>query len=152
MHIPYNLYNLEASFKQSLIAGNFSPISIKNYLSDLRHYFGWSNKPNSCDLSDLFSENMVVNYKSYLENSSFPTRTINRRLSTLRKFCAFLIKQGSIKINPAKGLTNSSFNNAFVTVVKSYKKYLSNLATEQSEIDFQMDVVKKMLQIVDINI
>lgn len=152
MHIPYNLYNLEASFRQSLIAENYSPVSIKNYLSDLRHFFGWLNRPISTNLVDLLSEEQLQNYKNYLEASFFPTKTINRRLSTIRKFCSLLIKQGLIKENPAKKLKNSSVNNNFRPIVDSYEKYLVNLATEQSEINFQIGVINEMLQIIDINI
>jgi len=152
MYIPYNLYNLKASFRQSLIAENYSPVSIKNYLSDLRHFFGWLNKPISTNLIGLLSEEQLQNYKNYLEASSFPAKTINRRLSTMRKFCSLLIKQGLIKENPAKKLKNSSVNNNFRPIVDSYEKYLVNLATEQSEINFQIGVINEMLQIIDINI
>lgn len=37
----YNLYNLEAPFKEYLVAGNQKDVSIKNYLSDFRHFAGW---------------------------------------------------------------------------------------------------------------
>jgi hypothetical protein len=41
MENRYNFYNLEASFKNFLLAGNKLPVTIKNYLSDLRHFLGW---------------------------------------------------------------------------------------------------------------
>src|SRR3989344_9210507 len=37
----YNLSNLEPKFKNFLLAENISVISIRNYLSDVRHFFGW---------------------------------------------------------------------------------------------------------------
>ena len=39
----YNFYNLEASFIRFLNSGNrdLSKVTIKNYISDLRHFFGW---------------------------------------------------------------------------------------------------------------
>ena len=42
MDKQYNFYNFEASFKKFLLAENVSPITLKNYLSDLRHFLGWT--------------------------------------------------------------------------------------------------------------
>lgn len=118
----YNLYNLEASFKLFLISGNRAvrPISINNYLSDLRHFFGWivltikNQQPEislgSEDYEKIFSqfltEEVIHDYMDYLGANNIPVKTINRRLSTLRKFCTFCITQGWIKTNPAKIIIN----------------------------------------------
>lgn len=100
----YNLYNLEPQFKKFLIAENISPISLKNYLSDLRYFIGWMNsispKPESID------KNLVLEYRKYLFMNQLPRKTINRRLSTLRKLCSFCISQGWMKENPAKKIAN----------------------------------------------
>jgi site-specific recombinase XerD len=107
MHIPYNLYNLEPSFREFLIAGNISPITLKNYLSDYRHFSGWitfhlKNHPASV----LLSAKIIGDYKDYLIVNNLPIKTVNRRLSTIRKFCSFCISQGWLKENPAKKICN----------------------------------------------
>ena len=48
----------------------------------------------------------INEYKSYLSENNIPHKTINRRLSTVRKFCSFCISQGWLKENPAKQVTN----------------------------------------------
>lgn len=122
MDNEYNFYNLEAPFRLFLNSGNkkISPISINNYLSDLRHFFGWivlTIKNRSLPikfasddyqqiLSQFMTEEMVRSYADYLRANNIPVRTINRRLSTLRKFCSFCISQGWIKTNPAKIIVN----------------------------------------------
>ena len=115
----YNLYNLEAPFEEYLVAGNQKPISVKNYLSDFRHFAGWVMSVG-VGLSDPGEETSplrgsiniktVSEYKSYLESNNIPHKTINRRLSTIRKFCSFCISQGWMKENPAKKIGNIGTN------------------------------------------
>lgn len=116
----YNFYNLEASFKEYLLAGNNKPVSIKNYLSDLRHFIGWmtfhiqsnheSEKIVKASNKDLISKFLtrenIQEYKNYLEENKIPHKTINRRLSTIRKLCSFCIAQGWMEKNLGKQVVN----------------------------------------------
>jgi len=52
--------------------------------------------------------NDIVEYRSYLTTNNIPHKTINRRLSTVRRFCSFCISQGWMKENPAKKILNIS--------------------------------------------
>jgi len=117
MDKQYNLYNLEPSFRNFLAAENISSLTIKNYSSDLRHFFGWitfklnvkyqmSNIKCNLDIVSLIDSLLIGEYKSYLVENNLPLKTINRRLSTLRKFCSFCILQGWMKTNPAKQIQN----------------------------------------------
>ncbi len=118
----YNLDNFEAMFREFLILDGVSPLTLKNYQSDLRHFLGWfhlflkSSRPDNPE-STTFTESgfaaqidhgAVSSYKTYLEANGLPPKTINRRLSTLRKFCSLCIKQGWMKENPAKRIGNVS--------------------------------------------
>ncbi len=112
---PYNLYNFEAPFRNYLFAGNAKPVSIKNYLSDFRHFAGWitntqQNVVNKDEeallLQKLLTAETIAEYKNYLTTNRIPPKTINRRLSTMRKFCSFCITQGWIKENVAKKIGN----------------------------------------------
>ncbi len=115
----YNFYNIEASFRIFLTAGKkqMRPVTIKNYLSDLRHFLGWlvlRLKSNNIELSEVTSESLsqhltkidVAQYRAYLQENNAPTKTINRRLSTLRKFCSFCVSQQWMAENPAKDVRN----------------------------------------------
>ncbi|MCL4363703.1 site-specific integrase [Patescibacteria group bacterium] len=118
MQKGYNLYNLEPQFKNFLLAENISPISLKNYLSDFRHFSGWielytssnqTSAKNYENLSEMVNEKSVEEYRSYLSENNIPLKTINRRLSTVRKFCSFCISQGWLKENPAKKVNNIGY-------------------------------------------
>ena len=148
MQEGYNLYNLEPQFKSFLTAGNVSQITLKNYLSDFRHFAGWlehyvgtdvvsstarnpdfsvaeftSSKVERLLRNDMTSE-VVFKYRSYLVVNNLPHKTINRRLSALRKFCSFCISQGWMTENPAKKISNikdSSYATSFAKASKVKK-------------------------------
>jgi len=128
MQKGYNLYNLEPEFKKYLFAEKISPVSLKNYLSDFRHFAGWMEfyiKANSnvgakfispekraileSPLQEFINEKTISEYRTYLIENNLPRKTINRRLSTVRKFCSFGISQGWLKENPGKKVSNISF-------------------------------------------
>ncbi len=112
MNGGYNLYNTEALFRKYLLAENKTSITVKNYGSDLRHFIGWvtlgkrlhTSAPE--EMSELITQELIEDYVQYLEDSKTPIKTINRRLSTLRRFCSFSISQGWMSHNPAKKMQN----------------------------------------------
>src|SRR5438270_2176994 len=102
MSNEYNLYNLEPSFRNYLLAEKVSAITLKNYLSDLRHFLGWLTSHKQTFLNSensLFSSIDIKNYLSYLRSTQVPEATLNRRLSTLRKFCSFCFSSKIITEN-----------------------------------------------------
>jgi len=166
----YNLYNFEASFKKFLLAGNVSPITLKNYLSDLRHFLGWTilklkaqNKKNFEALPPLeflnqINESLVEEYKNYLVVNAIPAKTINRRLSTLRKFFSFCISQGWVKENPAKKIQNlkhtlrigrQNDNSKFKinSIISSFALSLEKENLDQKTIKSYLEVVQEFLRL-----
>lgn len=119
MSLAYNLSNTEASFRTFLLAENISLLSIRNYLSDIRHFAGWSNKYNTAspqsttqtpfDFVSLINQDNVADYKAYLLENRIPLRTINRRLSSLRKLSLFFQKENLLDFDPLKDILNIRF-------------------------------------------
>ena len=156
MSTPYNLYNFEAEFKKYLIAENFSSVSSKNYLSDLRHFLGWLSSSSSSigielDLEqakELINKEHLLNYKTYLIDNELPLKTVNRRLSTLRKFCSFCISQGWLNNNPAKeisNLINKGYEKTQSTIISQYKLSLMKTGLCKKEIESNLDIVGQIL-------
>ena len=153
----YNFYNFEASFKKFLLAENVSPITLKSYLSDLRHFLGWTilklkaqNKKNIENLSPLeflnqIDESLVEEYKNYLVVNAIPVKTINRRLSTLRKFFSFCISQGWLKENPAKKIQNLKLN--IDSIISSFALSLEKENLDQKTIKSYLEVVQEFLSL-----
>lgn len=142
----YNFAHIEAIFKQYLLAGKSNllidivskplhKVTVKNYLSDIRHFWNWYilylNSTLGDDATELIrrlSPEAILSYRSYLEESAIPRKTINRRLSTLRKFGRFCLENGWLASNPAKEINNLiEFNETSLgsKAKKSVKKYIS---------------------------
>lgn len=103
----YNLSNYQTQFTEYLIAENISSITLKNYRSDLKHFFSWVAKNNSShEIAEMITFETITSYRQYSAENNAPLKTINRRLSTLRKFCTFCISQGWLSENPAKKVIN----------------------------------------------
>jgi len=177
MSNQYNFYNLEASFKNWLIAEidetqsnaiydknqrettqkKLTKISVKNYLSDLRHFFGWlifylkSNKVGTIHelpLQRLITIKTISDYKAYLLENKIPLKTINRRLSTIRKFCSFCISQGWIKENPAKKISNIKYQISNIDTKKTLSLFQQDLQKEgldQNTIKSYLDAIQEFL-------
>jgi len=167
----YNLSNLEASFKQYLLAGNTNALTAKNYLSDFRHFMGWlaftmKSRGISLDITgpvSFIDEALVSEYKTYLSLNKIPRQTINRRLSTLRKFCTFCISQGWMKENPAKKISNIKYQKSKIKTsevngrngeTSEVNKLLAEFKTDLEKEDYDpltiksyLDDVQEMLQI-----
>ena len=111
----YNLSNLEPKFKIFLNAENISAVTARNYLSDIRHFLGWLisdktyeiNKDLKANIS-LLNSKIIQVYKDHHLKTSLPVKTINRRLSALRKFFLFCQKESILLDNPGKKVGNIS--------------------------------------------
>jgi len=154
----YNFYNFEASFKKFLIAENLSPVTLKNYLSDLRHFLGWSilklksknekinlENINYLDFLEKINEPIIEEYKNYLIINSIPLKTINRRLSTIRKFFSFCISQGWLNQNPAKKIKNENFNKE--EILKSFQEDLKKENLDQNTIKSYLITIREFLNL-----
>ncbi len=92
----YNASNIEASFRLYLSAENqhLSPVSIKNYISDTKHFVAWlMATPSGVDERDLIERidnSLVAQYIKHLTELQLPSSTFNRRISSLRRFFSFL--------------------------------------------------------------
>ncbi|MDD4762042.1 MAG: site-specific integrase [Candidatus Pacebacteria bacterium] len=102
-------------FLRNLQSEGKSPISIKNYKSDIFHFLGWaylkiksfgSVAESVMEIVPFVNNNFFVGYKNYMIENNTKTKTINRRLSSLRNFSGFLHSEGFIDQNFMQGIQN----------------------------------------------
>ncbi len=111
--------NIKKEFSLYLKTKNISPVTQKNYLSDLGHFLSWfifflksknvavdENNLSASPLCSFINKGAINQYKTFLSLNHLSQKTANRRLSTLRKFCSFCISQGWLKENSAKKIAN----------------------------------------------
>lgn len=107
MQERYNFSFFEAEYKSYLHALNVKPVSIKNYLSDLRFFFTWlknsfqTDTVSFSDLPHLLSQASILAFYDYLESLKGSQATLNRRISTIRSFLSFCVKQQWLTENTA---------------------------------------------------
>lgn len=109
--------SLPKTFKLYLKSQGASPVTIKNYLSDFNHFWGWLiltlkstlipfDQDVPTTIIDQITPQIIARYKDFLLANKTSEKTLNRKLSTLRKFGQFCISQGWLATNPAKKVTN----------------------------------------------
>lgn len=108
-------------FKNYLILQkSISLLSITNYLVDLRNFLEWLiltiktvrsdfDENNSSSVIKTIDTKRIEQYRNFLSINKTPMRTINRRLSTLRKFGKFAFAKGYLNYNPAQGVVNNKY-------------------------------------------
>ncbi len=90
-------------FRQHLISEKKSHSTVKNYLSDLYHYFAWiaNQTPyNTNHLEQVLSNEELQNYITYQKLVHTSTSVINRRQSSIKQLTSYCFDQGFIPKNP----------------------------------------------------
>ena len=90
-------------FKTYLEKDKKTPSTVKNYLSDLHHFFLWTaNQTPFTDqnLVNILSEQLLSTYVTYLKLSHTSTSVINRRQSSIKKLTKFSYEQSYLPENP----------------------------------------------------
>ncbi len=167
MRKQYNFYNIEASFRTFLNAGNPSPspVTVKNYLSDLRHFLGWlvikaksvdinADQITSENIADLLTVEELAQYRAYLRDNGTPIKTINRRLSTIRKFCEFCISEHWIDLNPGREIKNivpGTFNNekglSDTEFIQDFKESLIKEHLDSQDREKTINTIRELLSL-----
>lgn len=160
MSNQYNLSILEALFYDYLVAEKKSSVTIKNYRSDIKHFFSWfhhyikpsMNEEETPSYLDLFIDNsstqLIEDYKHYLLEAKVPLKTINRRLSAIRKLHYFCVIRGYLKVNYAASIPNVVISAQRILIEQplkegdreDLKKYLCNNLSEEKRSDVLKDV------------
>ncbi len=109
-------------FKLHLKTQKVSPVTQKNYLADVNHFFRWlaaktgiRHEVAGVGVLGLFTQETLREYKTDLAANQTPLATTNRRLSALRKFGEFSVAQGWIAKNEAILVENQASGQTLVS-------------------------------------
>src|ERR1035437_5892490 len=91
---PYRIKD----FKNFLYVYNASHLTIKNYLIDIKQFFAWAKEvTTSNEILNQIDSKLIENYKqNLLTQGNFSPATINRKLSSLRKYLGWAEAEGII--------------------------------------------------------
>lgn len=126
----YNFSYFEAEYRVYLVALNTNPVTIKNYLSDLRYFFSWLQSIFKVDaasyseLPSLLSKATIAQYYSFLHEQNGSGLTLKRRLSTIRSFISFCVKQRWLTEHTTKQVENDREVAEKAKVINEYCSYV----------------------------
>lgn len=105
----YNERHIGLIFKPIFLSINpsLSSRSIRNYLSDIRHFMGWYSQWSSGSttiptLHTLFSTQTINAYEDIMQKSAISASTARRRLGTVRLVQNNLVERGIVRLDANK--------------------------------------------------
>jgi len=78
----------------------YSPHTILSYQNDLSQFNGYLKETYSIDHPAEISHFQIRSWMASLMEAGITARSINRKISTLKSYFKFLLKQGRVKTNP----------------------------------------------------
>ncbi|MBI3985061.1 MAG: site-specific integrase [Candidatus Levybacteria bacterium] len=92
-------------FKNNLYVDNAAHLTIKNYIIDVKQFIAWAKEVTGLEddlLVNRLDKDFVEEYKKRLiEVGEFSPATVNRKLSSLRKYLSFAVETGLVTQNLA---------------------------------------------------
>lgn len=90
-------------------------VSIKNYKSDITHFLAWAflklkafgtYAESVTEIIPFINQKFFHEYKAYMVENNIKTKTINRRLSSLRNFSKYLYSTQAVDRDFMQGIQN----------------------------------------------
>jgi len=90
------------SFKENLEAGGKSTLTVKSYLSDMKHFSRWFEETTGESFGpETITSLDVHTYKAHLlKEKGYKPATVNRKLSSLSMFCRWARREGLMEGDP----------------------------------------------------
>ncbi|MBU2592545.1 site-specific integrase [Patescibacteria group bacterium] len=112
-----------------------SPVTVKNYLSDLGQFFQWADDrlkaQNSTFEIGKIDSLLLDQYRSQLLTEEIAKSTVRRRLATIKVFCQFCLNQRLLEKNPSLGLGSSSEKNPIEKQINDWASLFGSYLKEQ---------------------
>ena len=128
-----------------------SSVTLKNYLSDLRHFLSWlsHNEDANLNILEKINNQILGKYKSFLLSQKSAKSTINRRLATLRIFCQFCFENKLLSKNYTQSISNfptvKSTDKKIHDLVSKFGNYLKKKQSSRNTIKNYTADIKRYL-------
>ncbi len=102
MNCPDEL--LEAYLRQLLAEKNLSPYTLRNYRSDTTDFFRFMQDAEGADPLAV-DRTSFRRYLAHLRDAGVASASVTRKVSTVRGFFRFLLREGELEANPLAGVS-----------------------------------------------
>jgi len=79
---------------------HYSAHTVISYKNDLEQFYTFSDE-NGLSGKDTLDRQNIRNWIIYLVEQGISPRSVNRKISSLRAYCKYLLKEGKLSVNPA---------------------------------------------------
>lgn len=145
------------NFLDSLLSEGKSKVSIKNYKSDIGHFLAWATlklktsgvyTDNISEIAPFIDQKFFESYRDYMVDNGIKTKTVNRRLSSLRRLSHFLTENGILDSDYMIGIRNvgigipEKVQKISLDIVEEFRKSLleKDKASENTAKNYASDV------------
>jgi tyrosine recombinase XerC len=95
----------EAYFRYLRAEKNLSPLTMRNYRTDLAHFASWMADNEGID--PLNADRMMVRrYLAALRQDGMAAASLTRKVSTIRSFYRYLVREDKVETSPLTGLVS----------------------------------------------
>jgi integrase/recombinase XerC len=106
---------------------HYSPHTVRSYQKDLEQFFNFCSADSGTDES-VVSHHQIRNWIIDLIGSGHSERTVNRKISTIKTYFRYLIKEGVISVNPVKKILTPKSDKKLPVFIN--EKQMNNLFNE----------------------
>lgn len=96
---------------------NLAANTCKAYANDIREFFAWTKKIDNNILASNVTEGLINAYVIE-HNNKLNASTLRRKISALRQFFGFLMRNGYIETNPARYISAPKINEQLPQVIE----------------------------------
>jgi len=154
--MPEKTADITEKFFEYLHDRNLSRKTYKNYRSDISHFSGWLilavrrwgvMAGNLNDTIPFINKKLAGLYKDFLVRNNLATKTINRRLSTLRHFANFLLETQILDFNFMEEIANISSISRLDgnSLLPKFEKHLNQEKASKSTVKNYVNDVRQFL-------
>jgi len=107
---------LEAYVRYLVAEKNLSLFTLRNYRSDLRHFARFLEEQEGVAVMDA-DRWMARRYLGALKDGGMATASLTRKVSTIRSFYKFLVREGKLEASPLVGLISPKRERKLPTIL-----------------------------------
>jgi site-specific recombinase XerD len=107
--IDQNIKQAIAAFKSHLASQGRASATILAYSKDIEQLANFVAKSNKNNLSEVTKEDIDA-FKDSLSETNYTTKSISRKINSIKSFFSYVIANGAISENPATNVTHPKYD------------------------------------------